>query len=214
MATRKINSPGVEIRERDLSLIAPPNVGTNVFVTGYADQGPIDEVIKVTTKDELDLVFGAPTNSAERYFYHSVNELLKSPANIWTSRLPYGAGTGTGFGSKFSGLVYPVTSYTGIPGYDFTFSTTTVSETVLSAAQVDLALSNGSTFTIGFSATATAPSNTGLDAYALYTSPDPTRSDLIQALSGVITTLDDSATFTSSVSTLGVTLSASVIPAT
>lgn len=214
MATRTINSPGVEIRERDLSLVAPPNVGTNVFVTGYADQGPIDEVIKITTKDELDLVYGAPTNSAERYFYHSINELLKSPAQIWTSRLPYGAGSGTGFGSKFSGLVYPVTAYTGIPGYDFTFDTATVSETLLSAAQVDLALSDGSTYSIGFSATAAPPVDTNLDTYVLYTVPTPARGDLINALSGVVTTIDSTATFSSSVSSLGITLSASVIPAT
>lgn len=108
MATRTILSPGVEIFERDLSLIAPQNVGTNIFIAGYAAQGPTDEVIKITTRADLDQIYGPPTNSAERYFYHGVRELLNSPANIYTSRLPYGAGSGAGFGSEYSALVYPV----------------------------------------------------------------------------------------------------------
>ena len=113
MAQRTINSPGVEIRESDLSLTAPLNVGTNVYVTGFAQQGPLDEVLKITTKQELNNVFGPPTNSAERYFYYTLNELLNSPANIYASRLPYGHGSGDGFGSKYSALVYPVRNVTG-----------------------------------------------------------------------------------------------------
>lgn len=111
MATRVIQSPGVEIRERDLSLIAPPNIGTNVFVAGFTNQGPADEVLKITTRDELESIYGVPTNSAERYFYYSVRELLNSPANIYTFRLPYGSGLGDGFGSQYSALAYPVQSY-------------------------------------------------------------------------------------------------------
>ena len=113
MAQRTINSPGVEIRESDLSLTAPANVGTNVYVTGFAQQGPIDEVLTITTKQELVQVFGTPTNSAERYFHYSINELLNSPATIYASRLPYGAGLGDGFGSKYGALVYPVVTVTG-----------------------------------------------------------------------------------------------------
>jgi len=61
MAQRTITSPGVEIRESDLSLIAPNNIGTNFFITGFAQQGPLDEVLKITTKQELDRIFGTPT---------------------------------------------------------------------------------------------------------------------------------------------------------
>lgn len=109
---RTINSAGVEIFERDLSLVAQANVGTNTFVAGYTPQGPSDEVIKITTRDELEAIYGTPTNSAERYFYYTVRELLNSPANIYTFRLPYGAGTGDGFGSQHSALVYPVVAAT------------------------------------------------------------------------------------------------------
>jgi hypothetical protein len=111
MATRTILSPGVEIFERDLSLIAPQNVGTNIFIAGYASQGYTDEVIKITSKADLDQIYGVPTNAAERYFYHGIKELLNSPAHIYTSRLPYGAGSGTGFGSEYSALVYPAKAY-------------------------------------------------------------------------------------------------------
>ena len=116
MAQRTINSPGVEIRESDLSLTAPLNVGTNVYVTGFAQQGPLDEVLKITTKQELNQIFGPPTNSSERYFYYTINELLNSPANVYASRLPYGSGSGDGFGSKYSALVYPVRSLSAAAG--------------------------------------------------------------------------------------------------
>ncbi len=113
MATRTIQSPGVEIRERDLSLTVPQNVGTNVFVAGFANQGPTDEVLKVSSRDELDQIYGTPTNSSERYFYYTVRELLNSPANIYTFRIPYGEGSGDGFGSQYSALVYPVVAHNG-----------------------------------------------------------------------------------------------------
>lgn len=112
MATRTFLSPSVEIRERDLSLIAPQNVGTNCFLAGFTPQGPSDEILKITTRDELEAIYGTPTNSAERYFYYSVRELLNSPANIYTFRLPYGSGLGDGFGTKHTALIYPVVAAT------------------------------------------------------------------------------------------------------
>ena len=108
MSLRTIQSPNVEIRETDHSLRAPQNVGTNVFIPGFTNQGPSDEVIKITTRSEFESIYGTPTNSAERYFYYSVRELLNSPANIYTFRLPYGDGSGDGFGSQHTALVYPV----------------------------------------------------------------------------------------------------------
>ena len=110
MAQRTIQSPGVEIRESDLSLTAPANVGTNMYVTGFAQQGPIDEVLNITTKQELLQIFGPPTNSSERYFHYTISQLLNSPATVYAGRLPYGADAGDGFGSKYSALAYPVTA--------------------------------------------------------------------------------------------------------
>jgi len=110
MAQRTINSPGVEIRESDLSFTTPTAAGTNVYVTGFAQQGPIDEVLLITTKQELVQIYGPPTNAAEKYFHYTLAELLNSPATVYAGRLPYGPSTGDGFGSKYSALAYSVSS--------------------------------------------------------------------------------------------------------
>lgn len=108
MATRTIQSPGVEIFERDLSLRTTFPTGTNVFVAGFSHQGPTDEVINVSSIGEFEQVFGTPTNAAERYFYHTVRATLQSPATVKVTRLPYGENLGEGFGDNYSALVYPV----------------------------------------------------------------------------------------------------------
>lgn len=106
---RTIQSPGVEIRERDLSLRVDAPVGTSVLAMGFTSQGPTDEVIQVTTLQEYETLFGRPTNSAERYAYHTVRPLLtQSSANVFFSRLPYGKDDGDVFTQdKYSALVYP-----------------------------------------------------------------------------------------------------------
>lgn len=111
MAARTIASPGVQINEVDLSLIARPTGETNVFMTGFADQGPTDEVISVTSLTEYEEIFGTPTNAAERYSYHAARQLLTtSPANLLVTRMPYGSGAGEGYTNSYSALVYPISS--------------------------------------------------------------------------------------------------------
>lgn len=109
MSARTITSPGVQINEIDLSLIARPTGATNVFITGFASQGPTDEVINITSISEFESVFGIPTNAAERYLYHTAKQILNtSPANLLITRLPYGENMGDGFSNKYSALVYPI----------------------------------------------------------------------------------------------------------
>lgn len=107
---RTIQSPGVEINEVDLTLRAVQNVGTNIYITGFSNQGPIDEILQTTSVSEFEQIYGAPTNDAERYFYYSVKSVLNSsPANVFVSRLPYGENRGDGFSNwRYSALVYPV----------------------------------------------------------------------------------------------------------
>ncbi len=107
---RSIQSPGVEIKEIDQSLRPVLPVGTNVLVAGFADKGPTDEVIQVTSQSEFEQIYGVPTTPAERYFYHSVRPLFNSPATIQTYRLPYGSDTGAGFGNKYGVLAYPASA--------------------------------------------------------------------------------------------------------
>lgn len=108
MASRIINSPGVQINEIDESAIQANVFGTDVLITGFASKGPTDEVISVSSITEFEQIFGTPTNAAERYFYYSVKPLFGTGANLLLSRLPYGAGNGDGFGSQYSAVVYPV----------------------------------------------------------------------------------------------------------
>jgi len=109
MSRRTIQSPGVEIREIDLTQRPAAPVGTGVFVAGFSNQGPTDEVFNVGTFAEFEEIYGKPTNAAERYFYHSTRQVFNSDANVFVSRLPYGSSTGD---RKYSALVYPVASPT------------------------------------------------------------------------------------------------------
>jgi len=109
---RTIQSPGVEIREVDLTLRPVVNQGTSVFITGFSNQGPVDEVLQPTSISEFEQIYGTPTNAAERYFYHTVKAVLQSPVQLKVSRLPYGTAKGEGFAEwKYSALVYPVAPY-------------------------------------------------------------------------------------------------------
>lgn len=105
---RRIQSPGVQITEFDYSERPPLAAGTSVFITGFADQGPTDEINFVQSISDFQLIYGNPTNAAERYFYHSVKAALNSNATILTNRMPYGSAGGDGFGSYYTALVYPV----------------------------------------------------------------------------------------------------------
>ena len=114
---RTIQSPGVEINEIDLSLRNTGAPATVVFVPGFAPKGPTSEPISVTSLSEYEQIFGQPTNSAERYFYHSVKAVLQSPANPIVYRLPYGEGAGVDTSDEYSALVFPVKTYCPSSGY-------------------------------------------------------------------------------------------------
>lgn len=106
---RLINSPGVQITEKDLSLRTNTPVGTNIVVPGFAPQGPISEPLLITSTSELEQIYGTPTTPAERYFYYTCREVLNSPGVLTTVRLPYGPENGEGFSNAYSALFYPMT---------------------------------------------------------------------------------------------------------
>jgi len=110
MANRTIQSPGVEIRESDLSL-RTAQTGTTTYIAGFASEGPTDEVIGLGNISEFEQIYGTPKTPAERYFYHSARAALNSTGSLLVNRLPYGAGNGQGFGSKISVLAYPAAVY-------------------------------------------------------------------------------------------------------
>ena len=111
MAKRIIQSPGVEIQERDLSLRVPTPAGTTVYTTGFSDQGPTDEVLGISSLTEFERIYGTPKSAAERYFFHTVKAILDSQSKLLVNRLPYGCDCGEGFGSSVGLLAYPVSVF-------------------------------------------------------------------------------------------------------
>lgn len=114
MSTLTISSPGVQINEVDLSLLARPIGATDVLITGFAPQGPTEQIINVGSVSEYESIFGTPTNGAERYLYYTAKQILsQSPANLLVSRMPYGSNLGEGYANSYSALVYQVSSNKG-----------------------------------------------------------------------------------------------------
>ena len=110
---RTIQSPGVEIREVDLTLRPVVNQGTSIFITGFSNQGPVDEVLEPTSISDFEQIYGLPTNAAERYFYYTVKAALQAPIQLKLTRLPYGEAKGEGFEAwRYSALAYPVIGLT------------------------------------------------------------------------------------------------------
>ena len=125
---RTIQSPGVEIKEVDLSLRPELPAGTTVLIPGFAHQGPTDEIIQVSSVSEFEQIYGAPSNSAERYLYHTTKAALGSTANVNVVRLSYGTGDGSTVTDQYSALIYPVipiiTTATALSSYVTTGSLT------------------------------------------------------------------------------------------
>jgi hypothetical protein len=109
---RIINSPGVQITEKDLSLRTQIQAGTTIVVPGFASQGPVSEPLLITSTSELESIYGIPSTPAEMYFYYSCKEVLNSPGILNTVRLPYGSGTGSAYSSSYGALFYPMGSAT------------------------------------------------------------------------------------------------------
>jgi hypothetical protein len=109
MSTLTITSPGVQINEVDLSLVTRPIGATDVFVAGFAPQGPTEDIVNVGSVSEFEEIFGTPTNAAERYLYYTSKQILsQSPANLMVTRMPYGSGAGLGYANSYSALAYPI----------------------------------------------------------------------------------------------------------
>lgn len=107
MPNRRIDSPGVQISEVDISLRPVQNTATNILIPGFSSKGPINDVIQVSSVSEFQQIYGIPTNGAERYFYHTVNAALQSPANVLVARLPYGSSTALTATDQVGVLAYP-----------------------------------------------------------------------------------------------------------
>lgn len=106
---KTLNSPGIEVIEKDESARIVTNNGNTVFIPGFAAQGPVEEVNVISSIADFESIYGAPTNAAERYFYYTVNAVLSAATGttVLVSRLPYGSGEGDTISNAFNLLAYP-----------------------------------------------------------------------------------------------------------
>ena len=194
---RTIQSPGVEIREFDLTSRLATFAGTDVFVTGFADKGPTDEVIRPSSLREFEAIYGVPKTAAERYLYYSVDPLIRAGANVYVSRMPYGAETGEGFGSYYGALVYPVKTVAGsntLSGYSLTLNFNDgLAPQALSGAAFQIQGSRGSVYTVNFAVGSDAPyrGGTGVGNNNVWTVPigaSSTKAQAINAITNFVTT--------------------------
>lgn len=138
MSTRYIASPGVQISEVDQSLSVRAQVGTNIFMTGFASKGPTEEIINVSSVSDFESTFGTPTNEAERYLYHSARQVLvQSPGNLLVTRMPYGSASGSGYADTYSALLYPISASADFTVYvPYTTASTNVDGSLVSNVPV------------------------------------------------------------------------------
>lgn len=108
--TSTLGSPGIEIREVDNSIRLDSSTATTIYVPGFAAQGPVDEVMSIGSIGDFELIYGVPTNAAERYFYYTVKAILDNSGNgatVLCSRMPYGEKAGDTVSNAYTMLVYP-----------------------------------------------------------------------------------------------------------
>ena len=71
-------SPGVLVQEKDLTRIIPA-VSTSIGAVAFqATQGPLDEVVSISSEQELVSTFGKPTSSTFEGFFTAANFLAYS----------------------------------------------------------------------------------------------------------------------------------------
>ena len=73
-------SPGVLVQEKDLSRIIPAVSTSIAAVAGQFSQGPLDEIVSISSEQELTDTFGKPTSSNFEYYFSAANFLAYSNA--------------------------------------------------------------------------------------------------------------------------------------
>lgn len=89
MSIRTINSPDVEIKEKDFSQIGATIQGDVFVINGFFAKGPDLEPTELTSISELNTIFGKPTNEAERYSYEAATQALSNGTGVIICKIPY-----------------------------------------------------------------------------------------------------------------------------
>lgn len=106
-----IISPGIELVEIDESVRASVPAGTTMVIYGFAPMGPVDEVTSLSSMEDFISIYGYPTTPAERYFYVTVEQTMRSASSVLVSRLPYGADLGDTKSALYTILAYPALGF-------------------------------------------------------------------------------------------------------
>jgi hypothetical protein len=85
-------SPGVSIKEIDLTTVVPAVATTPGGFAGYFHSGPADEIVTVTNESELVSIFGKPQNDNYVDFFTPAN-FLQYGNNIQVVRVVGSAAT-------------------------------------------------------------------------------------------------------------------------
>lgn len=89
MSIRTIQSPDVEIKEKNFSQIGATIQGDTFVINGFFAKGPDLEPTPLTSISELDTIFGKPTNEAERYSYEAATQALSNGTGVLICKIPY-----------------------------------------------------------------------------------------------------------------------------
>lgn len=111
---RRIQSPGVQITETDLTRkpTTQSRIKPGVLVTGFTPYGPTDQLVKITSTRQFESIYGIPETAAERYLFHTVDQTSKTGSDVYVSRLPYGeGGGGQSVQNYYSALLFPVLAH-------------------------------------------------------------------------------------------------------
>ena len=100
-------SPGVEVKEIDLTNIVPAVSTTNAGFAGFFNWGPVDEKVTVTSIDDLRERFGSPSTEVANYWFPAAN-YLSYASNLKMVRVQDGA---LNAGSSGGVLVKNITDY-------------------------------------------------------------------------------------------------------
>ena len=68
-------SPGVEVKEIDLTNIVPAVSTTNAGFAGFFEWGTVDQKVTVTSIDDLRETFAGPTTANANFWFTAANYL-------------------------------------------------------------------------------------------------------------------------------------------
>jgi len=82
-------SPGIYVRERDLSNVIPNLSTTVAALVGYSSQGNVDEIVLITNSQQFIQEFGEP--EVGQYFHYSALAFLEKGNRLYCQRVVNGA---------------------------------------------------------------------------------------------------------------------------